>query len=436
MAGAFALSALFSPQADGQLEVQLDEVLPNGGGNDLTFSVQDLSILPGGLPPSGYNGLVLQYSSDLLQWTTAQPNEFTLNPATSTTPPVGGAWTASLSFLGDGGFFRFQGVVTTADDIDGDGIPNGYENSPFGTADTSFDTDGDTFSDGLELLYGTDPNDATETPDLTTEPRAEFESAMSQSVEGVPGTHDVTITFDQPFYGTLNYAIGSESTVTAGVDYQSLPGSIVASGTSVVIPITWIDDDQISPNRLLFLQIEGGSGYARAGRTRHMILLGENDAWWEGVVADKYAQRNFRLKITNDANGTDACFAAGSGIDGLPPLEGETPGLESDQSVGIIPDGVFPVTVVSYTPSNFEINSPPLPATTGGLFGPSTGLSRTLELKSIPSSSPPNDDQIGPSRIIGKYTECLAFPGQASCAEQTGTFVLIKQLSDPPEVTP
>ena len=427
--------ALCCQSANAQLDVSIDTSTRSTEGLDLNFTVGDLSVLPGGEPPSGYNGLVLQYSTNLQDWETLPPSVVGQEPATSTTPPAGGQWAVTHTAPDPTGFFRFIGVVTTESDSDGDGVPNTYENGAFGTAETNYDTDGDGFSDGTELLYGADANDSQEVPSLITEPRAVFLEYSSDSSEGISGSHDISIHFDQPFYGTLNYSVGTESTVTAGQDYLSLPLSVEVMGSSAVISISWIDDHQVSPSRLMFIEIEDGLGYSPGGQTRHMVLLSENDAWWEGVVVDTYAQRNFRLKITRDASSTNACFAAGAGNDGLTSLASESSGSESDVSVGMIPSGIHPATVVADSETHFEIDSPDMAAATGGLFGSSAGMVRNLKLQSIPVPQPSNGQLIEPLRIVGSYTECLTLPGQPACVEQNGAFVIVKQLPAAPETS-
>ena len=72
-------------------------------------------------------------------------------------------------FVRTGGSLVYgSAVLDPAGDADGDGIPNGYEQShgldPLNPADAVLDNDHDGFSNLQEFLAGTDPNDANSTP--------------------------------------------------------------------------------------------------------------------------------------------------------------------------------------------------------------------------------------------------------------------------------
>lgn len=327
-------------------------------------------------------------------------------------------------------FYRVIGVSATAADSDGDGLSDTFEQS-IGTNPSRFDTDGDGYSDGAEYAYGTNPLNASSTPALTKLPRAEFVDSNSSATEG-SSPHVVKLVFDKPFHGTLKYVILPESTAAAPADFLPLSGSVVVDGAQAGISIPLMDDLNISPSRVLFLQIvtDPGQPYARGGRHFHAVSLADNDSWWSCLLRDKYAERNLRVKLLHNGSTTQAFFAAGAGQDGLPVLGTEPVNSQSNQSEGVIPIGTWPGTVAFDTPAHFKIATPALTASTGGLFGSGTGLTRTLVLECQPSATGPfSFHSIAPGRYVGTYTEALALPGSGYLTSgNTGTFVLIRDL--------
>jgi len=418
-----ALAVGLSTPLQVQADIQIGQIRRAGDAMNLQFTDTRLAAYP------ALNHMV-QFSPSLgptAVWTNVSTVMFAPSPSNI----LG----REATFLASdaSGFYRVAAtnlaVLITPDDLDGDGLPNATE-TLLGTDPDKFDSDGDGFSDGVEYAYGTNPNLATSFPSLTALPRAQFAEAISSATEG-SRPHAVIVTFDKPFFGTLKYGVLTNSTASESVDFEPLPLFVTVAGLSATIPITWIDDAIISPERVLFLEIQTDptQPYARGGRTRHTVLLGENDAWWSGVLADKYAQRNFKLRLVHVGELTHAAFVAGAGNDGMPLLESDTNAVKSSQSVGVVPVGTFPATVQFDSPTHFQITSPAMPASTGGLFGPGTGLTRTLILESQPAASGPSNGQdILPERVIGLYTERLAIPGQANCTLQQGTVVLIKQF--------
>ncbi len=294
------------------------------------------------------------------------------------------------------------------------------------------DPDSGSAPDAIAYAYG-----IRNVPILTTLPRAEFVDAVSYATEG-PGAHLVNVRFDKPFFGKLNYAVLPESTARASVDFQALSGSVDVAGTNAAISLNWLDDTNVSPSRLVFLQITNSPSdpYARGGQTRHTIVLLENDAWWHGILKGKYAERNFRGKLLHGTTGTQFIFAAGAGQDGLPTLASESLDAQSSQSEGVVPAGVWPGTVQFASPIHFQVSSPPVPASSGGLFGVGTGLTRTLVLEASPSNDAVNFHKITPNQYIGSYTEVLALPGISylGCTN-TGVFVLVQDLPTSPNVS-
>ena len=345
----------------------------------------------------------------------------------------GGAGAHSLSFArSDIGrkFFRALGLSGTASDLDGDGLSNEFE-AGLGTNSMNPDTDGDGVSDGVEYSYGSNPRSAASRPGFTNLPRAEFAARTSTAVEG-QGTHQIKVVFDKPFQGVLNYEILPLSTAAPAEDFEPLAGTVSVNGGEAFIPVVVVDDLEIRGSRKLVLQIERdpSSGYARGGSTQHILSIAENDSWWSGALADKYAQRNFRVKILRRGNTTQVVFGAGAGQDGLRVLASETAGAQSSLSEGVIAKGTWAGVVGADLPNRFRISTPPMPASTGGLFGAGTGLQRTIELICEPSATGPSRfHAIDKDRYVGAYTELLAFPANNGLgASNSGTFVLLRDL--------
>jgi hypothetical protein len=325
-------------------------------------------------------------------------------------------------------FYRVLGISGTATDSDGDGLSDAFE-AQIGTDPFNPDTDGDGVSDGVEYSYGSDPRNAASKPAFTILPRAEFAQASSLANEA-GGLQLIKVVFDKPFQGNLKYIISPVSTASAPADFQPLSGSVPVSGSEASIPVALVDDLQISGNRVLCLQIVTDATYARGGQTRHVLTIAENDSWWNGILQDKYSQRNFRVQILRRGSTTQTIFAAGAGFDGLPVLAAEGANSQTSVSEGVIPKGSWPGTVAFDSATRLQISSPPMPASTGGLFGSGTGLARVLSLNCDPSANnSSNFNQIAPDRYIGSYTEALAFPGGSYLgATNTGTFVLVREV--------
>lgn len=326
-------------------------------------------------------------------------------------------------------FYRVVGLASlgSPDDPDGDGLTTAFESS-LGTNHTQPDTDGDGFSDGQEFALGTDPLLASSKPVLATKPAVEFVELTSTGTEGSP--YAAQLTLDKAYSGIVKYAIvPANSTATTPADFTALSGTVNVNGTSATIPITWTDDTILKPDRMLALDVIAlpEDGYRTGGRSRHIIRLEENDWWWQGGVQDTYAQRNFRLKLTHNAAGTQVTFAAGAGNDGLPPAVG---GDTTSLTEGLVPVGVFPGTVQYDTATRFRVSSPPMPLPASGIAAAGTNLTRTLVLDSQPATG--SFHQIKPTGILGTYTETLASETAPHLNRTiTGTFFIARDIPTP-----
>jgi hypothetical protein len=121
-----------------------------------------------------------------------------------------------------------------------------------------------------------------------------------QGSEG--GTVQAVIAFDRPFWGTIRYTVSG----TAGVgDYAPLTGAVqVTGGTSVLLPIQFRDDTEISALRDLVVKLEAGEGYrVEAGSSTAIVTLEDNDAVWRGSLFLDDAVLGFKLRIEREGGG-------------------------------------------------------------------------------------------------------------------------------------
>ena len=329
-------------------------------------------------------------------------------------------------------FFRVLANIST-NDVDADGLPTEVELS-LGTNPNKVDTDGDGISDGLELVAGTDPLDPNSFPRQNGLPVASFTNSVSLATEGA-GSHLVTVTFDRPFAGNLYYTINPRSSAVAGRDYQALSGSVPVAGTVAQIVITPINDLVVRQERMLLLDLTelAGAGYRIGIRSSHVVRVADDDAYWNGTLKDKYAERNFRLMLSRSNSVTLACFVAGQGFDGLPILNTNAPGTSISE--GIIPVGCSNAVVHADSAALFSISSPPLPAGNGGLFAANVALARTFDFVCMATNSA---HVINPAMFVGTYTERIGIANTPSSyldRTNTGILVLVRDLPTRPAIT-
>jgi len=257
-------------------------------------------------------------------------------------------------------------IVGTALDPDGDGLSTDHE-AILRTNPGLFDTDGDGFSDGIEFAAGTDPTDPLSRLNNGLPPIVQFSASVVEANEGQP--YQLQLTVDRPFTGTVSYTVHVRSTATAPSDYTALSGAVSVNGTSATIPIAWVNDLEMQPERILFLQLTSppSKNYQPGAISFVSIRVVDNDAWWSGQLAGSpdggangisYTQRSFRVKLAANASTRTAVFAAGAGNDGMPIPTGETQSTASSQSEGVIPAGVWPGTVTANNSLGFHIASP------------------------------------------------------------------------------
>ncbi len=393
-------------------------------GNQITITVQNTG---------GSTGYRLEGSPGMAAGT--------WNPVTATfaaVPGQSGFFRTTITRPGAGKqFYRIVGLSGTTEDTDGDGLSNTFETTgwritaagPLFTSDPAqHDTDNDGFNDGMEFVYGTDPRSAASKPDQALLPSVEFAAPLSSVTEGA-GVHQVELVVTGNYTGTVRYRVNARSTAAAPADYTALSGSVNVPAGSRFIPVTLNDNAAISPERLLVLELDAdppGGGYRRGGQSTHVICLGDNDGYWNGVLRDAETERNFRVRILRSAGSTvtTAEFVSGT-ADGL----ARPAGVSGSQSEGVIPSApqnIWAGTGIIDTGAQFHLVSPAMPAGVTGTIAANANLQRTLTLNAQ------NPAFIDRNKIIaGTYSEVIAsgIAGKTYLNRTTtGMFTIVKDL--------
>lgn len=418
-------------------------------GGVLTITAQNTA----SFPPTGFStSFILQATNNL------ESPQWKIVPAVFSTPagPAGFQTTSTTVTLPAGQpkyFYRVIGILGTADDPDGDGLPSATEIGTTNTNPNLYDSDFDGLSDGQKYIYSLPTNGVSSPPVFVANvPTANFRLDQSTATEGAVALQ-VEVSFDRIYIGTLNYAVSTIGNTAAGTDYTlgggaptATTGSVSVAGTSAFIPITVIDDTVTSGQRVLVINLTlNGESYFIGGRASHIILIKDNDAWWTGSLlpdSGETDQRTFRLKITHQGAAVAASFGAGAGLDGLPvpavPAGGGAPAIAATSvSTALIPAGTWPATDVLDDTTRFQAYSPSLPigaSATGILRQP---LRRSLHLDARPALSTPTRPQVltPDVRYVGTYEEELTTEAGTELCTLSGTFVLQRDLPAPPPAT-
>lgn len=407
--------ALSLPAAAQTLSVR--SLVPSG--NQFTVMVQD----------TGTAGTYqLQGSPDMTGGTWAN--------ITATFAPVSGqSGFFQATFTKPGGtryFFRVVKSAGTSEDADGDGLADSFETS-LGTNANLSDTDGDGFNDGVEFVAGTSPTNSSSFPPFAGLPVVRF-AGPSLTVEEGAGVIPLSLqSTNGNFTGTVTVEVSANGNALQGTDF-TVPTTVAMTNGAASLPLTLIDNLTLSPAyRVLILQVKSAAGYTIGGGFRTTVVIGDNDAYWSGVLDDGDQQRNFRLRMLRQGASSQVAFVAGSTNDGLPQ---NTQAGTSDQSSGLIPAGIHAAIVTSNTAAAFDITSPALPAgSQATLFGSGLTLNRVVRLRAGTGISP---TAISSTAIHGTFTETVAAPGGASphlTVNRTGRFSIIRDIPSQPVLT-
>ena len=126
---------------------------------------------------------------------------------------------------------------------------------------------------------------------------------------------------------------------------------------------------------------------------------------------------------------------AGGNYDGLP----NNTDSDESTSIGVVPEGRWKAVSLESTEDTFKLEGPELAftpvgeeASYKGLFNQDTLMfQRTLELKSDATTSP---NLIEANRILGIFTESISATNATHLsAEETGTMILLRDITRPPD---
>jgi hypothetical protein len=338
----------------------------------------------------------------------------------------------TLSAPNTNGFYRI-GV-----DTDRDGLSDGLEAATLGTDPNNPDSDGDGYSDLLEIANGTLPTSALSLPLRGVQPGVQFSAATSQTLEGA-GTILIPVEFNTLYSGQLYYSVSVMSTATNGLDFSAAPsGSVTVSGLTAAIPVEIKDDLEVENIEAIVLELndDAAGTYHTGAFSTHTVLLMDNDANWSGLLQSGAGETSFRLCVLR----SNAHVAAL-----LVPSRKSGTNHQGGQLIPRPPPGQsgWPVTNLVLTATQFTGESVPVPAGSARLLG-QVPLARKLHFSAVPP--PPGDTNVfylsktnaslGALVIAGEYVEALASsqPGTSSLRlTNPGYFFLTREV---PVMTP
>jgi hypothetical protein len=224
-----------------------------------------------------------------------------------------------------------------------------------------------------------------------------FTTTAFQVVEG--DTVNTTLVLSQPFYGWIYYTVSG----TAGAgDYQMLSGSNFVNGTTVTLPVSLTDNNQVGQLRYLTLRLEAGPGYGLGLNPSTTITIGENDAAWKGSFLADNATLGFTLVI-DELNGVYQARLQGDGS-------------------GFFPTNAVPASI-SLTANSFSSAATGIPVAASATLL-NTPASLTLQLNAMNGVT---NQSVSGTQIQGSGELIAQYAGQPQLnTTNFGTFLLLK----------
>ncbi|MES2922572.1 MAG: LamG-like jellyroll fold domain-containing protein [Verrucomicrobiota bacterium] len=191
-------------------------------------------------------------------------------------------------------------------DADGDGLTNAEEEDDSGTSPIDADSDNDTYSDRLEYLAGSDPNNAGSVPTLPSATLAHRYSFANGATDSVGNAH-LTLTGTAAVTGgKLNLPGGVARTNNAraeGASLTALAGTI--NGATALTMEGWFRQDTFQNWAKIFMAGQG-TGFNFMDITPRRLVDGNASSI---SINNGIVESNVR-STTALTNGTDYYFAA------------------------------------------------------------------------------------------------------------------------------
>ena len=254
--------------------------------------------------------------------------------------------------------------------------------------------------------------------------RVNFSSTGLELEEGA-GTDHVTLVFDRPFVGTVNYSVGGPDTDSI----ETLTGSVAVHGTRAHIPIVLRDDVDIGTLKHFTLSLQGGLGYEVGAVGRQTVIIEDNDAEWQGHL---FIHSGLWTETTTLVGGTEVTVPLNTRatIDFVLKIQQSAAGTQAalkSEDYGFFPADEVPAQI-QWTANNFDVRVPNIPLETGG-----TRLDAPMTLVLDLTAQNGLSDQLVSGQLIqGQAALVQRVTGQPHLdTTSTGTFELRKPAARP-----
>lgn len=248
----------------------------------------------------------------------------------------------------------------------------------------------------------------------------EFVDNMTTAAEG-QGAANIVLKASRPFFGTIRYEVSALTNVMMGPvlnpDIGTLSGQVEMAGTSAVIAVPIMDDFDLEEPKALTLDLvyDESLGYTPGPNFRTMLILYDDDAFWNGVMRGTRAAEGevpFRMALARRDGQLSATLVSSS---------------NTARDSSAFPPGNWPVSS-TWDGTVFSAESEAIPMPASSLFPDSQDLQRKLRLHADTRSS---DTIVQFDKLIMGHStdgataqDCSGYLNMAS----PGGFLMIKEI--------